>query len=453
MDSSKPPEAIRRARRVYAAGIGVLAVLASMLLLSGDGSVLRPIGVQAMTQPWADARTLSGAGVALDLGLDPMISNPGDPWGRRLNYPRIWLVLAKLGLRPEHTLWLASAFLLAALAGFAALIRLVSDRRCALILLLAVFAPTTWLAIERANSDLLLFGLGAFAATLAASRPIASGALIAAATALKLYPIAGLLALVTERRRNTLLLTLPIVALFIAYLISLGDDLDLMKQGTMRAQQLSYGMSALPAWFASQTEMPLWSLLLIAAGVMAGVFAFSVHWRLRLRLGATGSKAELAAFRLGAAVYLTSFIAGANFDYRLMFLVLAVPQLCAWSRGPAWLLKRGAWLVLGALLLTLWAFTWRYRLERFGMEPTIGISIDEWLSWALWSGMLCFTVVSLPDWLLPIRLRGAPFADGVASLPTHTDTRELLEGPQPQHDPQYVPQPGRARPARRKPTA
>ncbi|MGK0205604.1 MAG: hypothetical protein ACI9S9_004695 [Planctomycetota bacterium] len=417
MDLSSRPDTIHRARRLYAAGIGAFAILTSILLVSGDTGVLRALGVQPMQQPWADARTITGAGVAIDQGLDPMVTNPGDPWGRTHNYPRIWLLLAHAGVRPQHTIWLAGVFVVTAIAGFLSLASMVRDRRTALFLLVAVFAPTTWLAVERANSDLFLFGICAVAATIAASHRIVSGSLIAAASALKLYPIAGLAALLGDRRRTTLLLVGPMLCLFFAYIASMPGDLKLMQAGTMRAQRLSYGMSALPAWFAQNTPLPLWSLLLIAALLMTLLLMLSVRYRTRRRLGQSGSKTTQAAFRMGAAIYVTSFVAGANFDYRLVFLVLAVPQLCAWSRCEAWTLRRAAWVQLGVLLLTLWAFTWRHALEKLGVAQAVTLTVDEWLSWFTWGGLLCFSVLLLPDWLLPARFRGMPFLDVVAKPP------------------------------------
>ena len=185
----------------------------------------------------------------------------------------------------------------------------------------------------------------------------------------------------------------------------------------MRAQRLSYGMSALPAWFAKNTPLPLWSLLLIAALLMTMLLTLSVRCRTRCRLGRAGSKSMQAAFRMGAAIYVTSFVAGANFDYRLMFLVLAVPLVCAWSRCEAWTLRRAAWMQLGVLLLTLWAFTWRHALEKLGAAQTVTVAIDEWLSWFTWGGLLWFSVLLLPDWLLPAKFRGMPFLDVAAKAP------------------------------------
>ena len=46
--------------------------------------------------------------------------------------------------------------------------------------------------------------------------------------------------------------------------------------------------------------------------------------------------AELLAFRMGALVYLGTFVAGNSFDYRLVCLLLVIPGLLRWPPGRAW---------------------------------------------------------------------------------------------------------------------
>jgi hypothetical protein len=76
-------------------------------------------------------------------------------------------------------------------------------------------------------------------------------------------------------------------------------------------------------------------------------------------------------------------VAGSNFDYRLDFLLLAVPQLMVWAALPAAQVSPLAKLALAALVLSLGSnFLW------FGW---VGLWVKQAASWTL--------VLVLP-WLL-----------------------------------------------------
>ena len=49
----------------------------------------------------------------------------------------------------------------------------------------------------------------------------------------------------------------------------------------------------------------------------------------------TVATASLVGFHAGALIYLGTFAVANNFDYRLVFLLLTLPQLVEWVRTPA----------------------------------------------------------------------------------------------------------------------
>src|SRR6516165_4101164 len=52
--------------------------------------------------PFADMRVIQGAVTSTDQGLNPQISNPNDPWHRRLNYPLIWVKIGQVLHLPDE---------------------------------------------------------------------------------------------------------------------------------------------------------------------------------------------------------------------------------------------------------------------------------------------------------------------------------------------------------------
>ena len=61
------------------------------------------LGVPSGPSLFFDTRNLTAALECRRLGFDPLVESPCDPWGRPLNYPRVWLALRWLGLNQSHT--------------------------------------------------------------------------------------------------------------------------------------------------------------------------------------------------------------------------------------------------------------------------------------------------------------------------------------------------------------
>ncbi len=83
-----------------------------------------------------------------------MVENPGDPWQRRLNYPRIWHTLYSLGINKSHTTFMGLTIIFSFLVGVCLIIPNV-DNRTLVLVFAAVLSPSTLLGVERANIDLL----------------------------------------------------------------------------------------------------------------------------------------------------------------------------------------------------------------------------------------------------------------------------------------------------------
>jgi hypothetical protein len=88
-------------------------------------------------------------------------------------------------------------------------------------------------------------------------------------------------------------------------------------------------------------------LLTIAAG------AWFVARRTRRSVAEPSDAAgwrDLDLFWAGACVYVGTYVLARNYDYRLVFCLLTIPQLCRWSAARSKL----AWLSIAALLATMW---------------------------------------------------------------------------------------------------
>lgn len=294
-------------------------MLLAALVIFGWLATWEALGLPALSPAFADMRTVQAALEATAQGLNPQLENPSDPWGRTMNYPSPWLWIAKtLNFQIEAGyLAFVSATILAYLYVCGKV--LVTSR--SVWVLLFIFSGAPLLAVERGNNDLVIFALLYFAAhTPANLRPLP----LMVATALKLYPVVVLPALI----KNKLALIVFAVGSALVF-AALWSELVLIRSGTPSSGNLSYGSESLSllAMENFQTARPA---LLISAGLgaMALLVFLTRGRRLETAPGATGDTTR-RLFLFGACIYCGTFVIGSNWDYRLIFLILCTPHILA----------------------------------------------------------------------------------------------------------------------------
>jgi len=110
--------------------------------------------------------------------------------------------------------------------------------------------------------------------------------------------------------------------------------------------------------------------------------------------------AHIDGFRVGAGIYLGTFFLGNNWDYRLMFLIFAIPQLVSWSNENGKRLV--SFFTLVAIIFSCWSIAF-WTLGR-GLDLP-----DELVNWLLFAMLLYLLLVSLPTWIrTPIQRRSGP---------------------------------------------
>jgi hypothetical protein len=119
------------------------------------------------------------------------------------------------------------------------------------------------------------------------------------------------------------------------------------------------------------------------------------------------SQRNLTAFRLGAAIYIGTFLLGDNYDYRMAFLIFAVPQLSQWLFSAH---SKNRWLFIGvfiALFASCWSSVIRYYfIQLFDSNYMLQLSVfDETMTWILFAGLAYLLFKSFPVWLYSIRLK------------------------------------------------
>jgi glycosyl transferase family 87 len=347
------------------------------------------LGVPPGPSLFFDARNLTAAWECQRLGYDPLYESPCDPWGRPLMYLRPWLLLTPLGLDQSHTVAFAVVLIVTMFVSFALLVGRVSGGT-GVALAVAVCSPAVMLAVERANMDVALFSLITASILLWRARgrlaDVLSPTLVLLGATAKIYPVFALPAFVMTRRPPAARAALLCIAAFAVYVTYSFRDVAHAAAIATQGEELSYGARILPAHLyhaigADRWAGPAAAKQLIAVVPLAVIATALFVW-VKRRLPRADEEAfpatgSLVALHAGALIYLGTFALANNFDYRLVFLLLTLPQLVEWTRTPAHPLSSLAAAALAAVVLLLWVGALSHWLDTW----------DELVSWTV-AGLL-----------------------------------------------------------------
>jgi Glycosyltransferase family 87 len=373
--------------------------------------------VPATSPSFLDLRSVTSGWVCTRRGVDVLVLNTCDPFPRPANYPRMWMWPSFLGLGQGSTLILGIVVAVAFFAGALALMGRVDNLLDVAVWVALLVSPAVMLGVERGNADLIIFpvvvvGLLLLRARNTVARVLAHGALLFAAM-LKLFPAFAFVALLRQQRRWAAI-GAGIVSLgFFIYVLATLSDIRTIHRVLPQQIYYSYGadvgVRAVTLWLSAHysslrsladhgpEQLVAWSL--VAAAVLA---AAAIAWKWRPPSGGEGF--EMDAFLAGVAIYAGSFVLEHNFDYRLVYLLLAVPQLLRWARK-----SRFAGFVLLALISTLWlseVLSNGYYTQRYPLP------YDELVTWLLFVTLLGMAggvaIPRLAPYMRRAEFRGGP---------------------------------------------
>jgi hypothetical protein len=305
-------------------------LILSTALLSDWTSVWEKVGVPSYTPPFLDLRSITSGLKTVQRGGDPLIANPSDPLRRTMNYPRIWLHLFSwLGIN-DSNLWIVGiTFCALYLIGISWLILQSQRALDAVILLVAGLSLSPLFAIERGNSDLLIFTL-VLVGCISKNKYLKPAAFFLAAI-LKIFPIAALLADILRRPIRKSAVSISLAAAAFALFAWEWHDLRAIKVSTPVSTTLSFGLFSLRAQAAylstTQAAICLFAMVLILA----------VAWVARPRLEQSALQSRSGElFVIFGGIYLFTFAIGSNWDYRLIFLLPTLPFVLDLARNSRW---------------------------------------------------------------------------------------------------------------------
>ena len=384
-----------------------LSLLLLLYYFLGYEKAFMVLDIPVMIPAFADLHVIVGGYETMINGGDPYLANGFDPWGRLYNYPRWWLLLGYLGLNHGNLFFLGC---LMGIGFFIVVFRLLRGltKSEGLYSALVICSPSSILAIERGNIDVIIFILLAAAVFLYSQdtrfQKLKVFMLVFISAMLKLYPVFAAFIFLKENKKTFIRLFAGLLILFLIYLAVSWSDLVLVFKNTPGAPARSYGTAILPmrvfySLLGSEHELKPWFRLWgIVIGfsfllLVTGYCFYKVRQRnVTLNIVQHAEDYALVSFRLGAGIFIGTFALGNNWDYRLIFLIFTIPQLLFWHKHIPEIKTLSFTALATILALVQWNFfsnEWANRI----------IILNELTAWALVGILIYLFLLSLPAWM------------------------------------------------------
>jgi hypothetical protein len=338
-------------RKVHGIGSGTVVALGivgagvSLFALGqvvGWDPIWRAIGVTPLQPPFADMHVINDYAACAWKGVDAYSLQHACS-GANFNIPPTWLWVGFLGVDGSDSSWLSVAIIFATVI---VMVLLLQGRSWyhGVIALGAIISPSVMMGVERGNLDLLILALVGSAALIyeeqRLGRAYGAIAFLGVGIALKLFPM-FCISLIARFSKQTFIFACITATLSLIYLALAIDYVFLIRRNVPTTFVLSYGYKTIflgmdhmrgeaglspiglaNTWVPAATA----AVVLICAATVA-MYSF----RDRREFCSIDKSAAGTAFLFGAGIYCGTYLLGTNFIYRLMFLLLCVPQLLDWQ--------------------------------------------------------------------------------------------------------------------------
>jgi hypothetical protein len=362
----------------------------------------RLVGIPVATHPFYDFYVIPSAAAKCAAVGEPYPYVTCGYQATNFNYPPVWLLLGKLGVSGADAVWLAVCFELMAIGLIIVLLRGYS-LGLGFVALPLVLSPSIVLGFERGNIDIVEWIAVCLAALVYSERRklalAASAGLLMLAVAIKFLAV-FCCAITIRLRWSAILITVAVIGFTALYLYSLDPVLGLIRSITPVSPYISYGyiiiFNRLEFLYAPRLGLDLAGLtqswipvVCVTSVIVAAVGSALVIWRSGRRVCRISDDRTGTAFIFGAGIYCGSFLLlGTSFAYRLIFLLLCVPQLFDWIErsAPDRSSRRMSWLLLACFAVSMWL--------KFRPEMTWHVNqISDWMIFGLLSMVLALNAL------------------------------------------------------------
>ena len=325
-----------------------------------------------------------------------------------LVYPKIWLGIYYTGLKADNALIIGLVLISILFISLFKLIGKISLKE-GLYYSLFLSAPPIVYCIEYGNPDIIIFILCVISVLLfrnKISRKLLSLPLMFAAF-LKLFPFITIASLLDNNKSKSIKIFLSLLSISLLYItINWNHILFFSHIGYnyyfLGSWEGCFGARAVFDYFDQYEPIHnnIFSLLpstFFAYGTTILILVMSWIFARRFKFNLPESD-FLFSFKLGALLYIGIFLLGKQYDYKLILLLLVIPQLFQWIKDPR--IKALAFSALVGIIISLWSH------RAFDLFNSVGLRYkyflmtmtEETINWLLLGFFTFMLLNSLPIW-------------------------------------------------------
>ncbi|MBF0464559.1 MAG: hypothetical protein HQK88_00235 [Nitrospirae bacterium] len=290
--------------------------------------------------PANDLHVIACSMECLRKGMDIQSKEVNDLCGGYFNYTRFARLLVYTGIMDSHTKIIAIVLII---LYFFVLFRFIGeiDVFGLIVYIILLYSPALMLLIERVNIDMPIFiALYISLYFLRRNKSAISALIILFVSFIKLYPICALSMYLNKNFKNNIKILIFTLLAYLLYIFLIRGEFTAIYNLTGRGLEYSYGAQIfidsmypfLKGWGVTR-YVPfsleqfhvlffLMALLMVSLGVSMG---------LRQQINDEDT-VHIDGLRVGAGIYIGTFLIGNNWVYRLCFLLFTVPQILKWCK-------------------------------------------------------------------------------------------------------------------------
>ncbi|AXH14467.1 hypothetical protein CP985_14480 [Malaciobacter mytili LMG 24559] len=365
-------------------------IILTIIHIQKDTTILNTIWNVSLIKPqFSDIRTITAYNETIALGENPYLNNIADPYNRVMNYPPFWAYFAKLtNISHSNAIFFGFFNIILLYIGFLFWSFKINNKiGISILLIICFFSPSTLLLMERGNIDMIVFFL--ISIGILSSNIHIFNTLILLAAFVKVFPIFSIFSNINSKKNwISIFITLFI---FSIYIFAHIQDIKLMKEGTPQPTGFAYGINIIWMIIKEKFNNEIYLFFKYFSYIYVVILIF-IFYKIRninsLKITCT-NETTFISFKVGAIIYITTFLLNNNWDYRLVFLIFSIPQLYTWfnSKDINIYIR-----ILSAISIFLIVHTmWYLKINLFF---SINVFIDEIFNWLLFTFL--FLLLILP---------------------------------------------------------
>ena len=359
------------------------------------------LGVPAINPIFYDLDLVVSVLNCYSQGFDISKPNPCYPNSDYFLYPKIWFLFSYLPIDSNSTVAIAIGMITIFYVFIFWLIGRLNINE-GIYYGLIMCSPPVMLAVERGQTDLIIFILCALSVLIIKKNYHTFWAytFVIVASFLKLSPFAAIIAFLNEKKKGSLIVFFILLSIGIIYISLNWRDIIYMSHNFQekfwsKDVTIQYGclvflnlLDYYPVFHNIFSFIPKKIIAYAAIAVLILTLLFVAKKQKSFKLNID----QLFSFKIGACLYIGTFLIGNNYNYKFIFLIFAMPQLFAWVKYNKEI-RTAAMLVLTGIIITFWS---NVLFDKFYFF--VYTLMEESINWYIFAFLIFMMIHTLPLW-------------------------------------------------------